>query len=513
MRIIKQILKNKETYFFLISLSIIITVYWLLMPFIHDTDISRSYVLEHNTELYTDYSASGNNEKNLKVLEQGTTVSILTKQDGWMQVQTADGIVGWISMKEEKANTVAETVDNPIHMVATITSDRAIVYSQPNTTLVGMGDIGKYGHLLLLQDVGNGWIQVQYNGSVGWVESKNVTISKIVSTIGSEQVFIFQKPDKKSPIIASPQPGSALELLDEQGDYYKVRFEGKEGFVETGMVTHAIGTLRDMLKDQAGLPTAQSSKKIMVAKLNQTPIYTEKDVFSQVAETVTAATQFTYEDREGDYYGITLKNGKKGYIPYWLVLTNFAPIESDSSIPTSLANATVVIDPGHGGIDPGAVVDFHHLHEADLTLSTSLILKQLLEKEGTKVIMTRTDNSSLGLVDRAKISNEQNADIFLSLHFDSADDNTLSGTTVYYYNKHSQALAETIRKYLATKLRLPNNGAYFENYAVIRENKQPSLLIELGYLNSRSDNAIITTTSYQEETAKALVDALKEYFQ
>ena len=271
--------------------------------------------------------------------------------------------------------------------------------------------------------------------------------------------------------------------------------------------------MNELYKLQAGLPQTLDAKKMISTKLKETPLYETADTFSKRISTVNAGTIFNYEDRENDFYKVTIGNGKKAYIPYWLVNANFATIESDSQLPQGIEHAKIVIDPGHGGDDPGAVVTFSEKHEADHTLTTALLLKKELENLGATVILTRESDKSVSLENRAQLSNREKANAFISLHFDSGPNSNASGTTGYYFTSTSENLAQTVNKYIARNLTLKSQGTKFQNFLVLRENKQPSILLELGYLNNPDDNKLIESTEYQENIAKSIASALKEYFQ
>ena len=141
------------------------------------------------------------------------------------------------------------------------------------------------------------------------------------------------------------------------------------------------------------------------------------------------------------------------------------------------------------------------------------IVKKELEALGAKVILTRTDDSSVSLADRAEISNKNNANAFISIHFDSSEDDSASGTTAYYYSDKSESLSQTVNKYLSRNLPLKNQGSRFQNFMVLRDNARPSILLELGYLNNQGDNKVISSEEYQQNIAKSIANALKEYFQ
>lgn len=483
----------------------------LVWPLIGTPSTTESMGLTTAKPLYSDYTKT---DHVLKELPVGTKFTVISTENGWTKIKLSDGSTGWVSGLDPNQNPEETTfLDNPIDQVATISSLTANIYALAQKQSQVLGSVNKGDHLFLLRDFGNGWLQVQYNGQVGWLDAKEANIHEIVSVIAGEDVPLYEKSSVTSPVLTSLSAGTTLQVLENQGQFLKVSYQEWTGFIETDLVNFSIGTMRNLLRDQASLPTTASNKKILVTRLNGTPINQEADANSRVVETLSSGTIIDYQDRQGDYYRITLKDGSTGYLGYWLVSTNFPSIESDSTIPSSLATATIVIDAGHGGDDPGAVVDFSSVHEKDLTLSTANKLKSLLEAVGTKVIMTRSDDSSVSLINRAEIANAADADIFISIHYDASETDSLSGTTTYYYNQNNRSLANTINKYLAMRLRLPNNGYYFENYAVLRENSQPAVLLELGYINNRSDNSIISTPSYQEDVATAILEALQEYFQ
>ncbi len=510
-----QFLKKKTVQRFLTFCVTSIAIIFLAKPLIGEIEEKTYEVTVINeTELYTGYDGEGNNEKTLKMILPGTNVTVLDARGNWLKIKDKDGLEGWITKASLDKDVEEKTkVTNSTYQVVTIEQEKGIIYTQKTIQSMRMGEVSQFTHLLLLHDFGDGWAQVQYNGQVGWMETKGTTINKIVTTKDSPEAVIYENPNTNAKIINTPGPGVALQVLEQYTDFVKVKYQNYTGYIEANKVTDSIGVLRDLLRDQAHAEQLPTDKKVLVTKLNETPVFAEPNGESQVVTTISGGMELSYEDRDSDYYKITLTSGQVGYIPYWLVITNFAPIESDDTIPTSLAEAVIVLDPGHGGVDPGAVVDFSTVHEADLTLQTAKVVREALEKQGAKVILTRESDSSVGLVERAEVSNKNNADIFLSLHYDSSEFDTVSGTTVYYYSVNNQSLAETVARFLKTKLPLPNNGTYFENYAVIRENKQPALLIELGYLNNRSDNALINTKEYQELVADAIVGALQEYFQ
>ena len=413
------------------------------------------------------------------------------------------------------ATQTSTTVHNKIVQFAVNTSDTPLkVYHTMAAKGIPIGEITKNQYLLALQKLDNGWIQVQYDEQVAYIEDKNVLLTTMMKGYTSGGLKLRETQDENSKVLLTIPNGELFYLIEEVNDKnLKVRYLDKEGYVDSDSTNYAIDLIQETLNKQAGLPTTIDSNKMFVTKLKETPIYSTSNVTSELIGTVDKGTQFAYEDRDGDFYKIPIGNGKFGYIPYWLVTTNFSAIETDETIPQGIKNAIIVIDPGHGGDDPGAVVNFSDKHEADHTLTTALLVKKELEAMGAKVFLTRTNDSSVSLSERADISNKNNADAFISIHFDSAEDSSLSGTTTYYFSEKSENLSQTVNKYLARNLPLKNQGSRFQNFMVLRDNARPSILLELGYLNNQGDNKVISSEEYQQNIAKSIANALKEYFQ
>ena len=416
---------------------------------------------------------------------------------------------------EDEAQNNEKLDKSLVAQVAAVESDTSVkLYQEPNTQQFPIAEVKKGEFVLVLKKVNDEWFQVQFHQQVAWMPTKDVLLTHLMIGHSSGAVSLYKEANSQSQVITSIPYGQLFYLLDDQqSNFSKVSYNGQEGYVDNNQLNYAVDHMNELYKLQAGLPQTLDAKKMISTKLKETSLYESADTFSKRVSTVNAGTIFNYEDRENDFYKVTIGNGKKAYIPYWLVNANFATIESDSQIPQGIEHAKIVIDPGHGGDDPGAVVTFSEKHEADHTLTTALLLKKELEDLGATVILTRDSDKSVSLENRAQLSNREQANAFISLHFDSGPNPNASGTTGYYFAATSENLAQTVNKYIARNLTVKSQGTKFQNFLVLRENKQPSILLELGYLNNVEDNKLIESTEYQENIAKSIASALKEYFQ
>ncbi|KRN30410.1 N-acetylmuramoyl-L-alanine amidase [Liquorilactobacillus mali] len=209
------------------------------------------------------------------------------------------------------------------------------------------------------------------------------------------------------------------------------------------------------------------------------------------------------------YHWIYIKDAsnKLGWIADWNVAKKYRNKIS------SVSDATIVIDPGHGGADSGALSTTGKM-EKTYTLKVARKVIAKLRAKGAKVYMTRDSNKYVGLAARAELSNKVHADAFISFHFDSSPvANDASGVTTYYYHqKLSYRLAKTINSEFNT-LSLDNRGIDVGNFQVIRDNEFPAILLEMGYINSDRDFAQIKSNSYQNTISSDVVTSLTKYFE
>jgi N-acetylmuramoyl-L-alanine amidase len=177
----------------------------------------------------------------------------------------------------------------------------------------------------------------------------------------------------------------------------------------------------------------------------------------------------------------------------------------------TLSGYHFVIDPGHGGKDPGTIGT--KVDEKTLTLSIAKKLEAQLHDQGASVTLTRTDDTFIPLAKRVQTSNSENADAFISLHYNAFEDKSVRGIHTFYYGgNENRKLADSIHKSLINYTNLIDRGAKQADFQVLRENKQPSLLIELGFISNPEEQKLVQTNKYQEEAAKGIVAGLDDYF-
>jgi len=179
-----------------------------------------------------------------------------------------------------------------------------------------------------------------------------------------------------------------------------------------------------------------------------------------------------------------------------------------------LSGLKITLDAGHGGTEFGAAGCLGN-YEKDLNLQIAQKLKKYLEGAGAVVYMTREDDTDLDLNSRVQKSQENNSDIFLSIHNDSLGDGSKiknpSGSTAYIYYPQASELAESIITELNKQTGLKNNGVKEQSFAVVRNTESLSVLLEVGYMISPKDSEKLITPEFQELTAKSIAKGIVNY--
>ena len=218
----------------------------------------------------------------------------------------------------------------------------------------------------------------------------------------------------------------------------------------------------------------------------------------------------------------------------------------------------VMLDPGHGGVDPGAI-GTSGIYEKIITLAAAKQLKSRLEDTGRyKVVLTRDRDVSVGLTERRDLAHDANADIFVSLHADSIVNRAVRGLSVYTLSekasdaeaaaladqendadriigidlsretqevrhilvdlaqRESMNLATRVAGRLIDQLKreamVLRNGHRFARFAVLKSPDIPSVLIEMGYLSNKDEEISLKTEAYRSKLMAAVVRGLDEHF-
>ena len=265
---------------------------------------------------------------------------------------------------------------------------------------------------------------------------------------------------------------------------------------------------------------------------------------------VSIASEREFSSKVGSKYALSNENSFAGSY-------SSSSSKSSSKVKTVNKKKIIVLDPGHGGKDPGAI-GYSGVYEKNITLAMAKELKVILEKEGYKVHLTRSTDIFIPLRDRVKIARKYNADLFMSIHADSAVNRSAKGLSVYTLSetasdKEAAALAERENKadvvaglnllehskevsdilinlaqretmnrssefasFMVQEMRksvkLRDNTHRFAGFAVLKAPDVPSVLLEMGYLSNRTEERLLKQKDYRRKLAVSTSKAVEKYF-
>jgi N-acetylmuramoyl-L-alanine amidase len=172
--------------------------------------------------------------------------------------------------------------------------------------------------------------------------------------------------------------------------------------------------------------------------------------------------------------------------------------------------SVVVIDPGHGGWEPGA--GNGSINEKDVVLSISLEVEKQLKEKKIDYYMIRDSDTYVSLEDRVKIANEKNCKLFVSIHNNSFSDSSQGGilTTYNPYSPIGKEIAQVMQSKLADIGMRNRDIMPRPNLYVLRKTEMPSVLLEIGFISNKKDLKLLTDSSFQKKCAKQIVLGIEE---
>ncbi len=196
-----------------------------------------------------------------------------------------------------------------------------------------------------------------------------------------------------------------------------------------------------------------------------------------------------------------------------------------------ITSKTIIVDAGHGGIDPGAMTDDESIKEKDVNLKIAMKVKSLIEASGAMVVLTRNDDTSLyveeegktirqkyneNLKNRKQIIKESSADMFVSIHLNKFEQSKYYGAQTFYPTgkEDDKKLATYIQGELKRVVDNTNNREIKtrDDLYLLKDNEIPSTLIECGFLSNDKEAKLLNDEEYQDKIAWAIYVGIQRYF-
>ena len=188
-----------------------------------------------------------------------------------------------------------------------------------------------------------------------------------------------------------------------------------------------------------------------------------------------------------------------------------------------LLGKVIYLDPGHGGADPGAISG--DIRESDINLQICFKLEEMLEKQGAIVYMTRYGDYDLSannvsrrkksdLSQRAKIINDSNADLYLSIHLNADLSSTWKGAQVFYnkINPENEVIANKLQEQLKNDLNTQRKYKQTVNEYMYKLINVPGVLVEVGFITNPNERYLLQQNEYQTKLVESITNGVLKYF-
>ncbi|WP_107839678.1 SH3 domain-containing protein [Metasolibacillus meyeri] len=471
----------------------------------------------------------------LETLKEGQLLSSVEERGDWMHV-TVNSKEGWVAKWLIKQATVSEQ-PNTNQQVVIAQVDKLNVRSEPSlsATVLTQLSLGTEAQLLGQQQE---WAEIQYGNVIGWVSTLYITVNDKQPTPAPEQeqnqeqkeekqpstdtvendpntftivvdsVNVRKKASSTSKILGVATKDQQYKVLSRKNNWVEIQYSKKK----SGWIYSFYGTFTVQQETPAD-PLTPITESVTII-YNGTNLREQASTSSAVVHRADAGQQYTIIEKEGEWYKVAVGE-KEAYVANWVVSASQNEANKANTPKArkegTLQGLTIVIDPGHGGNDPGTT-GVRGTYEKGLTLQTAELLKSKLRAAGANVELTREADVFVDLRKRIAVGHQANADAFISLHYDANEVSSVTGFTTYYYGDTNRGLAEAVQQGLEGTVNLRSRGAQFGNFLVLRENHQSAILIELGYLSNAAEEATITTDYYREQATLGIYQGLLAYF-
>lgn len=472
----------------------------------------------------------------IETLNQGQSLKAIKKEGDWLHVQKGD-IQGWVASWLVKAVSTTEELSKK-SVISQV--DHLNLRAEPSLSATVLTKLNSGAEATYIQQQQD-WIQIQYGDDTGWVSASYVVINEVDTTPATsddkktntpstpaqivaendpntftvlvDAVHIRKKPDLTAKKLGTAKKDEQFKVLSRNNNWVEIQFNKKE----KGWLYNFYGTFAVQSPSATADGSLPSQSNNVTIIYNETNLRESASTTSNIVERVNAGDTFPILATENDWYQIALANNQTAYVASWVVTTT-----QHTDNPTdqqakgnrkkgTLKGVTIVLDPGHGGNDHGTT-GVRGTSEKDINSLTADLLTSKLRAAGANVILTRESDTYVDLRKRVAVSHQYSANAFISIHYDAIEDHSVSGFTTYYTNSYQQELGEYVHASLAEKVAIRDRGVRAGDYLVLRENRQPAILLELGYLSNANEERAITTDHYREQATLGIYQGILNYF-
>ena len=307
--------------------------------------------------------------------------------------------------------------------------------------------------------------------------------------------------------------GTNLILDGEQGDFYRIFLSSKKNaWIAKKAVEMSEKTESEPAEFIGMKSTKYKNATVQTITFSKKLPYTVEDKEKEIIFRI-----YNPELSENSVYNLNLPkpDKKPEKYSYSVKLDDGQYTFKVKSMPHRQEEYTVVIDAGHGGSEKGAIGCLGD-EEKDINLKIAYELQAILSNAGINAIMTRECDGNSNLYDRVKLAEDNEAQIFVSIHLNSIPDIPMNiyknrGTEVYYYNNNSKKLAEYVENAVVHSVGTKSGGIKTASYAVIRSPQYAGILVEAAYITNPLDSLIYSSDDFAFKAASGIAKGILKY--
>lgn len=370
------------------------------------------------------------------------------------------------------------------------------------------------GSKLAVYAIEGDWLKVSFNNGYSYIYKTYAQFLDIDGkTLGNakkqvtttQNLNLYLEPTSTSNVISTIDSKVKLPVYNTVNGYYLTVVNGLPGYIVVGSTEDVIVEKPSTPDPTPPLVSGDLLGRVTVDNLN---IRKEANSTSPVVDKVKKGEYVQVNSVNGYWAQVTYK-GQNGYVH-----KSYLKLLNQNGNP--LKDRIIIIDPGHGGKDPGTVVGT--IEEKNIVLKVSTLVTQKLEAAGANVLMTRTGDTYPTREGRVDFSHVNYGEIFVSIHANYANNTAAQGTETYYAKTPGDVyeedidLATFVNNQIVKNVNMKDRKVKEMKYIVIANTNIPAILVELGFLSNSEDRAKLTDDQYVELFAESIYKGILEYY-
>lgn len=434
------------------------------------------------------YKSADYSSKIKNTLKINSRVEIVKEKNDWYNIKTQDGTTGWIEKYFVTVPAEKYVVNN--------TSYKINIRTSPSTASKQVGQVSP-GEKLKYVDTYHSWHIVEYKGKeyyiASWLTDIEYKESEKIYLL-YDNVNIRGAAVASGNVITTANRYDSFDICGEKNGWLKVRLgDGGYGYIAGWLTTYNLNYFAE----------GSDGYKKTTDDLN---IRTEPSAKSKKITSVKKGTTLMVVDSQDGWDKVVDMSGTVGWCNN-SYLKETLPLEGRK----------ILLDPGHGGKDPGSI-SFSGKYEKFVNMEVAQNLKAVLESMGATVYLTREGDTYIANKQRGRMADSLGADILLSIHHNSLNNSDYFGLSTYYNTvkykdtRFGYDLAEAIYLNAVTVTGIYRDGILDRNYEVLRETNTPAALIEVGFMSNPAEEMNIHNSSFQNVVVQKIAAGITDYF-